>query len=321
MKVGYIGSGPISNFHLAAIDKNNMHISAIGSRKSSENCRKFANKLQLSKYFCEGGWQEVLSKDLDAFIICIHPSGTFEVVMKALDTGKPIFIEKPISFELDQIIRIQNHKNSKKIFVGYNRRYYKTTQEMRTFCEASDGGTIIANIPESQFGLINFLKNGCHIINTLQYLIGDFILLEKNIKLTKDKSDIDYISALHRNDKWSILLNVHSLIPANFYITVNSGKNVCELRPIEQFSCYEGMQRIEPSAEEPIRKYIPNLKYSFVEQGNLKPGFDFMYKNFNLFVQNQDCLHCSIDEAVSTLEFCWELIDSETAKNYSFIKT
>ena len=318
MKVGYIGSGPISDFHLAALKNNNFFISAIGSQKYSENCRKFAKKLNISKYFCEGGWEEVLSKDLDAYIICIHPKGTYEVVMKALDTGKPIFIEKPISFNLEQIIRIQNHKNSKNIFVGYNRRFYRTTKELRDFCFASDGGTIIANIPESKFGLINFLKNGCHIINTLQYLIGDFILLEKNIKLTSDKSDIEYLSALYKNDNWSILLNAHSLIPSNFYITVNSGNKVCELRPIEKFSCYEGMQKIEPSAKEPIRKYIPNLKYSIVEDSFYKPGFDLMYKNFYLFINNQDCSYCSIDEAVSTLKYCWQLIDSEASKNYNF---
>ena len=318
MNVGYIGSGPISDFHLEAMRFHNIDISAIGTRRLSENCKTFAKKHNLDNYFCEGGWEEVLSKDVDAFVICINPSGTYEVLMKALDTQKPIFIEKPISFKLDEIIEINNHRNSENIFVGYNRRFYKTTEELRKFCDSSNGGTIIANIPDSIHGLKQFIENGSHIVDTIRYLIGDFCLKDKIIKFNNDKTDIDSISAICKNEKWSILINAHSMIPSNFYITVNSGKNVSELKPIEQFNFYEGMAVIEPTIEEPIRKYIPKLKYTFVENSNLKPGFELMYSNFKLFVENKDCKFCNIEDAKNTLKLCWELIESEISKNYLF---
>ena len=53
MKIGFIGSGPISNFHIKALIKSGFEIGAIGTRKSSENCREFAKKLGFLKNFCE----------------------------------------------------------------------------------------------------------------------------------------------------------------------------------------------------------------------------------------------------------------------------
>ena len=259
-----------------------------------------------------------MTKPVDAYVICINPNANFDVVMKALDTNKPIFIEKPISFKLNQIKNISEHKYSKNIFVGYNRRFYKTTESLKNFCESSHGGTIIANIPDSTSGLKQIISNGSHIIDTIRYLIGEYHLIDKSIRLNQQNSDIESISAIFKNEKWDVLLNAHSLIPSNFSITVNSGKNVCELKPIEQFNCYEGMEIIEPSTEVPIRKYIPKLKNSFFENNEYKPGFDLMYKNFKLFVENKSCIQCTIDDAEKTLNLCWKLIESELANNYEF---
>ena len=318
MKVGYIGCGPISEFHLAAMKANGFEVSAIGTRKQSKSCERFAEKNNLKNYFCEEGWEEVLTKDVDAYVICINPTGTFDVVMKALDKNKPIFIEKPVSFKLDQIINIRKHKYSKNIFVGFNRRFYKTTELLKNFCDSSRGGTIIANIPDSISGLKQIIENGSHIIDTIRFLIGEYELIDKTFRLNQDESDIDSLSAIFKNEKWDILVNAHSLIPSNFYITFNSGKNVCELKPIEQFNYYEGMEVIEPTIEVPIRKYIPKLKNSFVENNEYKPGFDFMYKNFRLFVEKKSCMKCNIEDAEKTLNLCWQLIGSDLANNYKF---
>ena len=77
--------------------------------------------------------EEVLTKDVDAYVICINPTGTFDVVMKALDKNKPIFIEKPVSFKLDQIINIRKHKYSKNIFVGFNRDFIRLQNYLKIF--------------------------------------------------------------------------------------------------------------------------------------------------------------------------------------------
>ena len=178
------------------------------------------------------------------------------------------------------------------------------SNRIKRFCEESKGGTISVNIPITG-GLNEFIRNGCHIIDLLRFCIGDYALLERVIKNNPENSEIVSISALCSNSKWNILINSHNLIPSNFSITVNSEKKVAELKPIEKFSLYEGMKIIPPSTEDPIRRYIPNLKYLIDEDNTLKPGFDSMYKNFKLFANKKNCDYCSFDDALETLKICW----------------
>ena len=130
------------------------------------------------------------------------------------------------------------------------------------------------------------------------------------------RNDLDSISALCENKKWNILLNAHSLIPSNFSITVNSDKNVYELKPIENLNIYEGMEIVEPTIEVPIRKYIPKLKESIFEKVEFKPGFDCMYKNFMKFIEKKECISCSIFDSQETLKVLRLMIETEISDNY-----
>lgn len=316
MKVGFIGSGEISNFHLCAMKNNGIEIGAIGTRKNSESCLAFAKKHSLLDVYCNEGWEEVIDNDFDAYIICVNPKYTQDILVKTLEKGKAIFVEKPVNFELKNIQILSEHRNSKNIFVGYNRRFYNSISKLKNLCDKSDGGTVIANIPDSASGVKQFIENGSHIIDTLRYCLGDFNLINKKVKINKTKNDLNSISALCENKKWNILINAHSLIPANFSITVNSNKNVYELKPIENLNIYEGMEIIEPTNKIPIRKYVPKLKESIYEIGDFKPGFDEMYKNFIQFIEKKDCIFCSIFDAKETLKVLRILIESEISNKY-----
>ena len=143
-------------------------------------------------------------------------------------------------------------------------------------------------------------------------------IINKIIKPNIQGNDIDYFSALCRNQKWTIIFNAHSLIPSNFSISINSDKNVFELKPIEKLTIYEGMEIIEPTKEEPLRKYVPKVKYSFVEDSLYKPGFDLMYRNFRLFIEDGKYNLCDFNDAYETLKCCWEFIDSEVSMDFKF---
>ncbi len=321
MKIGYIGSGPISNFHIPAIKKNGIDISAIGSKKDSKSCKDFSKFHNLENKFCEAGWEEVLSKNLDAYYICIKVEATLNVLLKALDKNKPVFVEKPIIWHPQDFKDLLEHKNSKNIFVGFNRRYYKTTRTLKNLCNLAHGGTIYLNIPESDYGIKQFINNGCHMIDTLRYLIGDFRILKNSIRVNNSKQNIDSISAICSNQKWDILINSHSQIPSNFSITVNSDNKVYELKPIEKLSIYEGMDIVEPTRTEPIRKYLPHLKESILEKSDLKPGFERMHKNFKLFCEKKESQICTLRDAFSTIDTAWKLIECETSKSFDFNKS
>ena len=318
MNVGYIGSSEISDFHITALQENDFKISAIGTTYNSKKCKLIAEKYGLGTQFCKNGWQEVLNYDLDAYLICTSVNSTLKILEKALETGKPIFVEKPMSYDLNSLKRICSHKNIDKIFVGYNRRFYETTNKLKDLCSNAKGGTIVVNIPDSSIGIESFIGNGCHMIDLLRYLIGEFEIINSIFKENYKKDDMQYFTALCKNDKWIISINAHSLLPANFSISVNSDKNVFELKPIEKLNIYEGMDIIEPSQEDPIRQYVPKLKLSLKEDCKFKPGFNLMYKNFKYFIKNEDSNYCSFNDAYKTLRYCWEFIDSEISRDFIF---
>ena len=317
MKIGFIGSGNISRFHIDALKNNNFSIEAIGTRNDSKNCFNIAKDFNLLNKYCSKGWKEVLEKKVDAFCLCIDIAETPDILLEILDIGLPVLVEKPVAWQIKNLDNILNHPNKDKIFVGYNRRFYRTLNILREKCDSSvEGGTILVNIPDPVLGVKQFLSNGCHMIDSLRYLVGDFEIKDKLMKFDKNKNDILSITALCKSEKFDILLNAHSLIPSNFSITINNSDFVYELKPLEKLTFFNGMEVIEPTTEEPIRRYIPRIESSIVESSLFKPGFNEMYSSFNRFVSgNAIEQFCSIDDAKKTLQKCWDLIGSEMDLN------
>ena len=79
INVGYIGSGPISDFHIPALKNNGLNIGALGTTKNSESSKELCKKYGLNDKYCKGGWEEVLNYDLDAYIVCIKIEKTLKV--------------------------------------------------------------------------------------------------------------------------------------------------------------------------------------------------------------------------------------------------
>tara|TARA_B100000212_G_scaffold83320_1_gene60282 strand:+ start:9494 stop:10426 length:933 start_codon:yes stop_codon:yes gene_type:complete len=309
MKIGFIGSGSISKFHIAALNNNGFDIVALGTKENSLRCEKFAKDNLLLDVYCKGGWREVIEREPDAFCLCIDTNFTTEILLEILNKDKPILVEKPISYKISDINSICNHKNRNRVFVGYNRRFYNNINQAKIFCDNSEGGTVYISIPDSKQGTERFLSNACHIIDIARYLFGDFKILNKVIK-NNSSNEMEYVIALCSNQKWTISFNAHSLIPANFEITINSGKRVFCLKPIEKYNLYEGLEVIEPDNNYPLRRYMPKIISSGFENADLKPGFDYMYKQFMEFIYSNKPTKNSVSifEAKATLQKCLEFL-------------
>ena len=62
---------------------------------------------------------------MEAIVIATPTQTHYEVLMAAIPSGKPIFCEKPITFELDEAEKIVKEVERYNAFVmiGYMRRY------------------------------------------------------------------------------------------------------------------------------------------------------------------------------------------------------
>ena len=82
-------------------------------------------------------YEDVLNDDnVDLIIICTRHDSHAELTLKALESGKHVFVEKPLATnrqELEKIKEYYEHRgdNSPILFVGYNRRFSKYIAEIK----------------------------------------------------------------------------------------------------------------------------------------------------------------------------------------------
>jgi len=124
------------------------------------------------------------------FIIC---SASWDVIPKILPvllkSNKKMLIEKPIAFSSESLKRNINlhKKNMQNKFVGYNRRFYSTTQKLYKRIVA--GGLISADVKITEnfndainkYGrkikkYIHYVSSTSHIIDLCLYIFGELKL-------------------------------------------------------------------------------------------------------------------------------------------------
>lgn len=124
LKVGVIGGGSISEYHLKPYFENpNVEIVAI--------CDSDERRLHaLGKKYCVENLylkvSEFLSnEEIDAISICTWNNSHAEIAIQALQMNKHVLLEKPLSLSLDEAYAVEAAvKESGKILqVGYVRRF------------------------------------------------------------------------------------------------------------------------------------------------------------------------------------------------------
>ena len=285
INIGYIGSGPISNFHIPALSKVGLKITLFYSRNFKKAFRfsKLNNIVKPEKSLNQFIFK---TKNIDAFIVSINPKHAIKYINILSSLNKPIFVEKPGSIKSKDLMKIER-KIKNKIYFLYNRRFYISTLEGKKFVENSKSCFVSVKIPDSVKSNYNFISNGCHVIDLLFYYF-------KNLKLIKSyklKKNLGYYFLLQskRKDLISCLLNWGS--PQNFEINLyNENFKRLELKPFEKSFLYYKMVSLEPSKKNPIREYFPRLIKKKSELGSnlsYKPGFIEQYKEVSKVIKTK----------------------------------
>ncbi|MCS7184362.1 MAG: bi-domain-containing oxidoreductase, partial [bacterium] len=131
---------------------------------------------------------EVVLKDSQVnlvFICSRHNRHALEVI-KSIEAGKDVFVEKPLCISLDELNDIIEvfKINKSKVFVGFNRRYSKHTQilKSRLGFPSHIVYRINSNFPKDhwifdrQVGGGVVIGEACHFIDFCNYLLGEPIL-------------------------------------------------------------------------------------------------------------------------------------------------
>ncbi|MDI3525067.1 MAG: hypothetical protein PWP42_317 [Candidatus Atribacteria bacterium] len=139
IRVGFVGCGRVSDNHYQALLLcENAQLVAV-SDLNREIARSKARKWKVDEMSCEEICER---KDLDALFILTPPHTHFAYVERALLHGKHVLVEKPVSFELDEITRMRDlaRMTGKVCMPGHSYLYLPELQRAKRIVQEGEIG-------------------------------------------------------------------------------------------------------------------------------------------------------------------------------------
>lgn len=128
--------------------------------------------------------------DIGVIVVATRHDAHAEQVLKALNSNKHVFCEKPLCLTIDELLKIQNksiNHTSKMLMVGFNRRFAPQVQKMKSLMSIVDqpksiiitvnSGHIPADhwIQDLSVGGGRMIGEGCHFLDLARYFAGSKI--------------------------------------------------------------------------------------------------------------------------------------------------
>ena len=162
----------------------------------------------------------ILNEEINTVIIVTRHDTHADFVIKALNAGKNVFVEKPLALNLKDLEKIistyystNTSKKAPQLMIGFNRRFsphvikiknlLKNLNEPKSFIFTINAGEIPKDnwIQDSKIGGGRIIGEACHFIDLIRYLSGSKII---SVQATR-MGDNPYISVTE--DKASITIS------------------------------------------------------------------------------------------------------------------
>ena len=129
----------------------------------------------------------IADSQTQAVVITTRHDSHADFVLRALEAGKHVFVEKPLALtegELDDIEAAARVHPDLTLMVGFNRRFAPQVRRLKQLTEGAPGpkslvmtvnaGAIPANhwTQDREIGGGRLLGEGCHFFDLLRYLVG-----------------------------------------------------------------------------------------------------------------------------------------------------
>lgn len=173
INVGIIGIGSHSYRNiLPAMNYLPVKVKAVCNR-TADTGRITAEQYGCSHYQSPKEMYE--KEDIEAVFICVNPKLHPQLVIEALDNGKHVWVEKPISTRADEVEEIIAHRKKQVVVVGYKKIFSPAAQKAIEIVNSPKYGnlqSILAvypmTIPNNGKEILesrevpNWLNNGVH---------------------------------------------------------------------------------------------------------------------------------------------------------------
>src|SRR5207248_7987776 len=144
IKTAIVGTGFMGKVHAENVRRlGNVEVAVVvGSRP--ETARKFAENAGIA--FATSNLKDVLdNKEIAAVHICTPNVDHFPMSLAAIESGKAVLCEKPLTMTADEARRLVDAAKSRNTVnaVQHNLRYYPAVQQIRQMILAGDLGDIL----------------------------------------------------------------------------------------------------------------------------------------------------------------------------------
>jgi polar amino acid transport system substrate-binding protein len=182
---GFIGAGNFAQSYLIpGVKSYGASLTGVVTSRGITS-KNAADKFGFS--FCSSDASDILgNKEINTVFIVTPHSSHAGLVIRALESGKNIFVEKPLAINDDQLEAVINAKKryGMPLMVGFNRRFAPLTQRIRQEFEKVTEPIVInirVNagmvprehwIQDPQTGAGRIIGEACHFIDLMQYLVN-----------------------------------------------------------------------------------------------------------------------------------------------------
>ena len=315
-RLAIIGTTQIAKSHVEAARKVGFDVCHVAGRKNSTTAESFATANSISKL-----WSDPIalatSGEWDAIIIASAAESMAELLQCAMKSNNAVLVEKPVVLE-SQLFD-QFHDSPDRVIVGFNRRFYAAVLEAKKFVSERPACLIQLHVPESitlnsddEWEYSRIKTNSTHAFDLLSFITGglDNLKIDSVFRDSKKTAAVATVRS-NRGDVCSIVANWNA--PANFALTVDSGDERFELKPLEDGAFYKGLEVVQSSSSG-RRTYVPKKIASFLEPNDsdiYKPGFLGQAQAlFDLTHGKRSTVAATLNDAKAALLFAEALIEA-----------
>lgn len=187
VKLGLIGAGSYAKSILLPILKKMPGVEFHSVMTATGITAKGVAKSYGFRY-CASNFEELLDdKNINTVLIATRHDKHAELVVKALKANKMVFVEKPLALNVEGLKEIIQavKENSRRVMVGFNRRFSPYAVSMSEFFKNRVGPMVInyrvnaGKINEDHWiqdpvqGGGRIIGEGCHFIDFMQYMTAE----------------------------------------------------------------------------------------------------------------------------------------------------
>lgn len=126
-------------------------------------------------------YKQMLSDpELDVVAIALHPKMHASMAMEFLESGKNVYVEKPLSEDINEIMEVERlaRKSGKNVAIGFNRRFAPSYKDLYEIFKDDKGPIMITyrmcddirDRAQWYSGQHRLIEEGCHVFDIFNWL-------------------------------------------------------------------------------------------------------------------------------------------------------